>query len=79
MAMVINQGNNFSQLTASKISYSLNEYILANSTEITKFDNIIIDLDSFKKILNLIYIKILTIISTIISLLICLKVGAYQV
>lgn len=52
IAMVINQGNNFSQVTASKINYSLNQYILTNSLEITKYDNIIIDLDSFKKHIN---------------------------
>ncbi len=47
--MIINQGNNFSQVTASKINYSFNQYIISNSAKVTNFQNILIDLDSFKK------------------------------
>ena len=49
LSMIINQGNNFNQIIASKISHSFFETIKENKDNINVSDFIIYDMHSFKK------------------------------
>ena len=48
ISMIVNQGNNFSQVIASKINYSINEAIEENNENISKAENIVFDIQSLK-------------------------------
>ena len=48
ISMIVNQGNNFSQVIASKINYSINEAIQDDNENIKKAENIVFDIQSLK-------------------------------
>tara|TARA_B100000963_G_scaffold343408_1_gene345200 strand:+ start:6944 stop:8365 length:1422 start_codon:yes stop_codon:yes gene_type:complete len=48
IAMIVNQGNNFSQVIASKINHSINEAIHENNENIIESENIVFDIQSLK-------------------------------
>ena len=52
ISMIINQGNNFNQITASKISNSVFKSLEENKDEIISSDYVIYDMHSFKKNIN---------------------------